>query len=96
MAKNKTYTPAFKAEVLSHLKDRSIDDVAKQFGVTTQSIRNWRRTTEGGHEQRVPMAGRRSAREIPENAPEFLRAERQLLQGQLEHLDSMIARYSGT
>lgn len=93
MAKNRTYTDAFRAEVLGKLSTSPIEEVAKNYSVTPQTIRNWKKR-QGGHEQRAPMAARRSSRETPESTPDFLRLERQKVQAQLEHLDSMISRYS--
>jgi len=98
MAKNRTYTDAFRAEVLGKLQaGEAIEKVAETYAVTPQTIRNWRKRGTGSvHEQRTPMAARRSLREIPENTPEFLRTERQRVQAQLEQIDSMISRYSVT
>lgn len=94
MAKNRTYTDQFRAEVLGQLQSGTpIEEVASKYAVTPQTIRNWKKRGVGTHEQRVPMAARRS-RELPENAPEFLRLERERISAQLEQIDSMIARYT--
>ena len=96
MSKSRTYSDTIGQEVLSHFKNQTpVEKIAAEYGVTTQTIRNWRKRA-GGHEQRVPIASRRSTtlREIPQNVPEFLRTERAIVQGQLDHIDSMIDRYT--
>ncbi len=93
MAKNRTYTDELGKEVVSHLKGgKTAKELAALYLVTEQTIRNWKQRA-SGHEQRTPIASRRS-REIPEKRLDYLRLRRDTLQARLDEVIELIDHYS--